>query len=135
MLEEIQPVVSGLETADRSLQKEKGRSFLLRACPWLLGFILLCFLLDVFLQLPAGPRLLLLGGLGLLCVGVLGWSYYLGHVQRNQMERIARILETPGFRLGLPAHQHAAIAVPDTGPGLERLDSKISSTGGRRLCG
>ncbi|MDB6109888.1 MAG: hypothetical protein JWR69_1638, partial [Pedosphaera sp.] len=100
MLEEIQPVVSGLETADRSLQKEKGRSFLLRACPWLLGFVLLCFLLDVFLQLASGPRLWLLGGLALLCVVVLGWSYYLGHVRRNQLERIARVLETRDSALG-----------------------------------
>jgi hypothetical protein len=100
MLEEIQPVVSGLEAADRSLQKEKGRSFLLRACPWLLGFILLCFLLDVFLQLGSGPRLVLLGGLGVLCVAVLGWGYYLGNVRRNQLERIARILETRDSALG-----------------------------------
>jgi hypothetical protein len=100
MLNEIQPVVSGLEAADRSFQREKGRGFLLRASPWLLGFILFCFLLDLFFQLRSGPRMLLLGALGLLFFGMLGWSCYVARVQRNQLERIARLLETRDPALG-----------------------------------
>src|SRR4051794_9053282 len=126
MLEEIQPVVSGLEAADRSLQKEKGRSFLLRACPWLLGFIVLCFLLDLFLQLSSGPRLLLLGGLGLLCLGVLGWSYYLGHVRRNQLERIARILETRDSALGSRLINILQLQSQTTDPALSGLTRQLA---------
>ena len=100
MLNEIQPVVSGLEAADRSFQREKGRGFLLRASPWLLGFILFCFLLDLLFQLRSGPRMILLGALGLLFFGMLGWSYYVARVQRNQLERIARLLETRDPALG-----------------------------------
>src|SRR4051794_29727524 len=100
MLNEIRPVVSGLEAADRSFQREKGRSFLLRAAPYLLGFILLGFLLDVFLQLTPWPRIILLGALGVLFLAILGWSFYVGRMQRNQLERIARLLETRDPALG-----------------------------------
>src|SRR4051812_43360556 len=100
MLNEIRPVVSGLETADRSFQKEKGHSFLLRACPYLLGVIVFCFVLDVFLQLSPGPRMILLGVSGAIFLGVLGWSIYLARMQRNHLERIARLLETRDPALG-----------------------------------
>jgi ElaB/YqjD/DUF883 family membrane-anchored ribosome-binding protein len=100
MLKEIQSVVSGLEAADRSLQKEKGRSLLLRAFPWLLGIVLAGFLLDVFLHLEAALRLVLVGVLWLACLVGLGWSYYVSHVRRNKLERVARILETRDPALG-----------------------------------
>ncbi len=100
MLREMQPVVSGLKAADRSLQKEKGRSLLLRTFPWLLGIVLAGFLLDVFLHLGPGSRLLLVGILWLACLVGLGWSYYVSHVRRNQLERIARVLETRDPALG-----------------------------------
>ena len=100
MLREMQPVVSGLKAADRSLQKEKGRSLLLRGFPWFLGIVLAGFILDVFLHLGSGSRLLLVGALWAGCIAGLAWSYYVGHVRRNQLERIARVLESRDPALG-----------------------------------
>ncbi len=100
MLNEIQPVVSGLQAADRSLQKEKGRGLLLRACPWLFGLILLGFFLDVFFHLSPAWRIVLLVGLALAGAGVLAWGYYIAKVCRNELERMARILETRDPSLG-----------------------------------
>jgi len=72
----------------------------LRSCPFVLGFVVFCFLLDVFLQLASGPRLFLLGGLGLAFLGVLAWSWHVAYVRRNQLEHIARLLETRNPALG-----------------------------------
>jgi ElaB/YqjD/DUF883 family membrane-anchored ribosome-binding protein len=100
MLRELQPVVSGLKAADRSFQKEKGRSLLLRGFPWFLGIIVAGFLLDAFLHLGSGLRLLMVGLLLLGSLAGLGWSYFVSHVRRNQLERIARILESRDPALG-----------------------------------
>ncbi len=126
MLKEIQPVVSGLQAADRSLQKEKGRSLLLRACPWVLGFVLLCFLLDVFFHLSSAPRMVLLAGLFLLCVAVLGWSYYITKVRRNQLERIARILETRDPALGSKLINILQLQAQTSDPTLSDLTRQLA---------
>ncbi len=126
MLKEIQPVVTGLQAADRSLQKEKGRSLLLRACPWVFGFVLLCFLLDVFLHLPAAPRIFLLAGLFLLCLAILGCGYYIAKVRRNQLERIARILETRDPALGSKLINILQLEAQTTDPALSDLTRQLA---------
>jgi hypothetical protein len=100
MLNEIQPIASRLEAADRACQKEKGGSLFVRSVPWLLGFLLLAFLLDVFLHLDPAPRLLLLGVLALLSLGALAGSFFVAFVRRNQLEHIARVLEERDPALG-----------------------------------
>ncbi|MDB6125956.1 MAG: hypothetical protein JWQ71_4949 [Pedosphaera sp.] len=126
MLNEIRPVVSGLEAADRSFQREKGRSFLLRAFPYFLGLIILCFLLDVFFQLTPWPRIILLGVLGLLFLGVLGWSFYVERMQRNQLERIARLLETRDPALGSKLINVLQLQAQTNDPALGEMTRQIA---------
>ncbi len=126
MLKEIQPVVSGLQAADRSLQKEKGRSLLLRASPWVLGFVMFCFLLDVFFHLSSAPRIVLLAGLGLLCLAILGWSYYVSQVRRNQLERVARILETRDPALGSKLINILQLQAQTSDPALSDLTRQLA---------
>jgi hypothetical protein len=126
MLNEIRPVVSGLEAADRSFQREKGRGLLLRACPYILGFILFCFLLDVFLQLPGRPRMILLGVLGLLVLGVFGWSFYVARMQRNQLERIARLLETRDPTLGSKLINVLQLQSQTSDPALSEMTRQLA---------
>jgi hypothetical protein len=89
-----------LAAADRAHQREVGGRFLFRGVKFLLAFVGLCFLLDLFLHLGAGTRLalvlaLVLGALALAC-----WSWYLAWVRRNQLAHIARFLESREPALG-----------------------------------
>jgi hypothetical protein len=126
MLKEIQPIVSGLEAADRSFQKEQGRGFLLRACPYLLGLILFCFILDLFLQLTSTPRLVLLSILGVVFLGILGWSFYIARIRRNQLEHVARLLETRDPKLGSKLINILQLQSEAQNPKLNELTQKMA---------
>ncbi len=100
MLNEMSQVVAGLRAADRSLQEEKGRSFLLRAWPWLLGGVISCFLLDLIFQLSPRGRLLLLAAVFVSGAGDLLWAWYIGRIHTNTLAHIARVLEKRDPALG-----------------------------------
>jgi hypothetical protein len=96
----LAPLARQLTAADRVLQREKGASLVLRAWPWVLGYILAAFALDVLLHFAAGPRVALLAGFGLLVIGVLAAGAYLAWIRRNSFEHTARVLESRDPRLG-----------------------------------
>src|SRR5262245_46677974 len=100
MRNEVQPIARRLAAADRSLQKERGGSFLFRSCKYFCGLVLVCFFLDVFLHLDAAHRILLLAGLGLTLLAALGWAAHVAYVRKNPLERVARILEERDPALG-----------------------------------
>ena len=93
-------ILERLLEADRVHQREAGGGFLFRCVKFVLGFVLLCFLLDLFLHLGPGVRLALVLGFLLGALALAGWSYYLGWVRRNQLEHIARFLESREPALG-----------------------------------
>ncbi len=96
----VAPLVAQLAAADGVAQREKGASLVLRAWPWICGFVLAAFVLDVLLHLAAGSRVALLIGFGLLVTGVLGAGAWVAWVRRNSAEHTARALEDRDRRLG-----------------------------------
>src|SRR5580658_9706335 len=99
MLKDRLSLVSRLNAADRSYQGAKSRSFLCRSLAWLLGAVLLLFVLDVALHFEAGHRVALIG---LLLAGILvllGVAFYIWRVRKNRVERVARLVETQEPRL------------------------------------
>ncbi len=100
MLNESEPIIARLRLADRFSQKEKGAAFIVDAVPWLLGFMLACFIFDVFLQLDTAARLQLLIVFG-AGVGLIGlWGLATARWRRNRLEHIARVLESRSPELG-----------------------------------
>src|SRR5436190_15427893 len=89
-----------LALADRSHQREVGGCFLLRCAKYFFGVVIILFALDVFLHLSAGWRLTLgcffLG----LALALFGRAAWLAYRMKNQLERIARFLETRDPALG-----------------------------------
>ncbi len=98
--EPLGPFAARLAAADRILQKERGGSLLLRAWPWIAGFILIVFALDVVLHLSAGPRLVIVAGFALLVLAGASWCASIALLRRNPFEHTARILESRHPRLG-----------------------------------
>ncbi len=96
----VAPLVAQLAAADGVAQREKGVSLVLRAWPWVGGFVLGALVLDVLLHLAAGPRVALLVGFGLLVAGVLGVGAWVAWVRKNSAEHTARMLEDRDRRLG-----------------------------------
>lgn len=100
MLTDPGAITERLHRADRTCQRERGGSFFFRSIKYFLGLVLVCFLVDVFLHLNASQRLALLGLWGAVVLVVLGRFAYLTWVRRNQLERIARVLESRDPALG-----------------------------------
>jgi hypothetical protein len=96
----VRPLVAQLAAADRVLQGEKGASLVLRSWPWVLGYVLAAFALDVLLHFAAGPRVALLVGGVLLTLGVLVAGAVVAWGKRNSAEHVARVLEGRDARLG-----------------------------------
>lgn len=126
MLKDLQPIVASLEEADRSYQKEQGRSFFLRACPYILGLIVICFLVDLFLQLSSGPRLVLVALIGLVSFGAFFWSLYVAKVRRNQLEKVARILEERDPSLGSKLINVLQLEASTKNPELSELTRQMA---------
>lgn len=89
-----------LTRADRAHQREVGGSLFFRCIKWLLLLVVACFVADVFLHLEAGWRLVMTGALALAALGLLGWSWYVAYVRKNQLAHIARLLEERDPKLG-----------------------------------
>jgi len=100
MLKDRLSLVSRLNDADRSYQGAKSRSFLCRSLAWLLGVVLLLFVLDVAFHLNANRRIALFGLLLAGMAVLLGVAFYIWRVRRNRVERVARLVETQEPRLG-----------------------------------
>ncbi|MBA4147536.1 MAG: hypothetical protein H0X66_05420 [Verrucomicrobia bacterium] len=100
MLKQVQPIIRRLAAADRSFQKEIGTSLFLRSCKYLLGFIVLCFVVDVVFHLEATWRVLLLGAFVLFGLFLAGRAWFVAYVRKNSVEHIARVLETRDAALG-----------------------------------
>lgn len=98
--EPLGPLAGRLATADRILQKEDGGSLLLRAWPWVAGFVLFVFAVDVILHLGAGLRLGIAIGFAFAVLGGAGWCAYVAWGRRNPFEHTARVLESRHPRLG-----------------------------------
>src|SRR5689334_6867837 len=89
-----------LAAADRCRQREVGGCFLLRCAKYFFGVIVILFALDVFLHLNSAWRLTL-GCLFLgLALAMFGRATWLAYRMKNQLERIARFLETRDPALG-----------------------------------
>jgi hypothetical protein len=73
---------------------------LFRCAKYAFGFVLLGFLFDVLLHFGAGVRLAMSLVLAFGFAGLLGWSWYLAWVRKNQLEHIARLLEERDPALG-----------------------------------
>ena len=93
-------ILQRLVAADRAHQRERGGSFLCRNVKFVLGFVILGLALDVFLHLGPDARLALVAALAGGALLLFGWSWYLAWVRRNQLEHIARFLETRDPELG-----------------------------------
>jgi hypothetical protein len=89
-----------LAAADRVWQREKARVFWWRAIPWLLGFALVAFGVDAFMQLSRPARLIWLAAGGSAGAATFAFGCYFGWVRRNPAERTARHLENREPRLG-----------------------------------
>lgn len=98
--EPLGPFAGRLAAADRILQMERGGSLLLRAWPWVAGFVLIAFAVDVILHLSAVPRLGIAAGFALLVLSGASWCAYVARGRRNPFEHTARILESRHPRLG-----------------------------------
>ncbi|HYR57424.1 MAG TPA: hypothetical protein VEO95_02295, partial [Chthoniobacteraceae bacterium] len=96
----VAPLVAKLAQADRVLQGEKGASFVLRSWPWICGFVLAAFALDVFLHLDPMPRVAMAAGFGLLVASIVAVGAFIAWVRRNSAEHVARVLEGRDARLG-----------------------------------
>ncbi len=94
------PLAARLAAADRTLQKERGGVRLLRAWPWVVGFVLGCFVLDVVLHLAGGLRAGMAVTGVLLALGFAGWCGWIAFGKRNAFEHTARVLESRHARLG-----------------------------------
>lgn len=100
MLKQVQPIIRRLAAADRAFQKEIGTSLFLRSCKYLFGFIVLCFLCDVIFHLEATWRVLLLAAFILLGLSLAARAWFIACVRKNNIERIARVLESRDAALG-----------------------------------
>lgn len=100
MLKQVQPIIRRLAAADRSFQKEIGTSLFLRSCKYLFTFIVLCFVLDVVFHLEATWRVLLLGAFLLFGLFLAGRAWFIAYVRKNNVEHIARVLESRDPALG-----------------------------------
>ncbi len=122
VIEPLGPLAARLAAADRSLQKERGAVLLLRAWPWVVGYVFAAFALDVVLHLGGGLRLGLTAGFALLVLAGIAWCAWIAFGKRNPFEHTARILESRHPRLGsklinllqLRAQTHDPALVPLT---------------------
>jgi hypothetical protein len=93
-------VTTQLEAAGRILQKERGATFFLRACPWLLGFVAAAFLADVIFHFGANIRVGTdLGFLALISL-VAAIAIWTARIRKRSLEHTARILESRDAHLG-----------------------------------
>ncbi len=100
VVEPLGPLAARLATADRTLQKERGGKLLLRAWPWVAGYVFAAFTLDVVLHLGAGIRLGITAGFSLLLLAGAAWCAWIAFGKRNTFEHTARVLEARHPRLG-----------------------------------
>ncbi len=96
----VAPLVRQLAAADRVLQGEKSARLVLRSWPWIVGFLVAAFALDVLLHFGPWPRVALLATFAAIGLGFLAAGAWIAWVRRNSAEHVARVLEGRDPRLG-----------------------------------
>lgn len=100
MLNENTPIARRLRESDRVHQFESGISLCLRCVPYVLGLIIVAFVLDVVFHLTSGHRVFLIALWMAAVLAALGFSLWVAEMVKNGFERIARRLEDRNPTLG-----------------------------------
>lgn len=126
MLKENTSIARRLRESDRVHQFECGISFCLRCVPYVLGLIIVAFVLDVVFHLTAGNRVLLIALWVAGILAVLGFSVWLAEVVKNSFERIARRLEDKNPELGSKLINILQLGEQSTDPKLDDTTRKLA---------
>lgn len=127
MLKELEPIADKLHAADRIAQKERAKAAVCRTLPWLLAALLGCLLLDVFLHLGAPTRFALIALLALGTLGLMVYGWWLGWVQKNELARIARLLESRDPALGSRLINLLQLQAQTNDPALPALTRQLAA--------
>ena len=124
--EPFEALARRLAAADRTLQKERGGSALLRAWPWVTGMVLGGFAADVVLHLSGGVRMAItLVFTGILVAGFAA-AAWLAFRRRNSLEHTARVLESRHPRLGSKLINLLQLRAQKTDASLSPLTRQIA---------
>jgi hypothetical protein len=121
------PLAGRLAAADRVLQRERGGVRFLRAWPWVVGFVLGCFVLDVVLHLPAGLRAGLSVAGVVLAVSFTAWCAWIAFLRRNSFVHTARVLENRHARLGSKLMNIFQLREQMTDPAVQALTRDMAA--------
>ena len=124
--EPLGPLAARLAAADRILQIERGTARLLRAWPWMAGFVVACFAADVVLHFAAGLRAGLSIAGALAALGFGGWCAWIAWGKRNAFEHTARVLESRHARLGSKLMNILQLRGQTTDPALMPLTREMA---------
>ncbi|BCX47331.1 glutamyl-tRNA synthetase [Haloferula helveola] len=90
MIPELQ---NSLERAGRSHVRHRVLGIVLKAIPWAVGLLVLCFAIDIIAHLPAGAREWIRNGLIIMTVLLLGAALAVALLRHPPVLRTARMIE------------------------------------------
>jgi len=115
-----------LASADRTLQKERGGSALLKAWPWVMGMVFAGFAADVVLHLSGGARMAMsVVFAGIVIAGAVAAASFTFR-RRNSLEHTARVLENRHPRLGSKLINLLQLRAQSADPSLSPLTRQLA---------